>query len=680
MTGLEEQKPKKCCCLKNIQSKLRCDKIAHTRYKHFCLDHQGKCKQISDDLDCQYLTKFIPKYTPTIAKLYKTTPYLQSGNVIGSGTYGQVRDLLSPNNNKVVKTIKHNPSEKDYITSSVLSELSTCQLTVGSSNLSNCLNFGIYDPDNQVKIYYNKYTQDGNTYLYNLYNTDPSNFDRKHQIMFQLATGLLELHSHHVAHLDLKPLNLLFKQTQTPGGFDQLAITDFGFAKEIYPHLKYGTYNQSRHVQTIDYRAPEITLGLPYSQSADIWSMGLIFFEILCNSSIALLHSSLIPYRSTNKERRDYHFLKHIFDTFGKPTIWSDAYLAPNADMWNKYTLHITNSNFPNKDTVPILDIVESHMFIDRYSYINLSDQMYNDLIDLLSNILVVVPDHRFDIKQVLMHPFFSKFTNVQLSQLINVDPIYKLTERYILPQSGHVQNWYNMNPELTEILYSGLLFDFIQSVNIYFDRNININYIFYTSKLFEIVLTLMHIDTHQYNLVLFSCFHIYLKLHEYVHCDVNDLTSRLIVGTNPLFTVDQLIDMEKSIIVLLEGNLWIPNELSYLKVLIDDTIYEPSNVLKIVKILIYMKLTFNRTNSFIRGPGGSSVPSSPVIEIDDISKVKTCLHHYGIIDDSEVTEEQTKFVEYYVQLLSVNVNVDQTILPKNRLVKHMVDRLNISY
>lgn len=650
---------KKCCCTKDRKSEIRCNKNAYTRYKHFCLNHQANCGKLSDDKECQYLTEFIPRFH----HLYlPTSPYKQSGTVLGTGAYGQVRELEIPHNNRVVKTIKRDPSRIDYITSDVLAELSACQLTSGLLNISGCLNFGFYDPNNVVKIYYDKYDINGYAYFNDLYHNDPYNFDKKHHLMYQMAIGMMELHSRYIAHLDFKPSNFLIKK----GPVDQLVITDFGLASEIYPPFKYAKSRQSKHVQTIDYRAPEVAIGLPYDQKADIWSMGLIFFEMLCNTTKRLLSSNTIPYRSSNNNEIDFYFLSHIFSIFGKPLDWDEANMAPNDNPYHWEPLHI--KKFPDSALLPLSmrDLVGNRMTISRHNYVNMSDQLYDQIIDLLSKMLVVDPRKRFDIQDVLIHPFFSKYNSLPdcpIARLTKTTSISRVIERDILPSSSDRNNWIHMNPEIDVDEFGGQISDFVQTVIHYFGRNISINFLFYTSKLYEIVLSLMDLsqDQSKQRLALYACFHIYLKIDRCVSYNKDDLLKGFRTGPSVIqfFTMDELIEMEKSIVILLEGNLWIPTELSYLKVLMNTL--DQTKVTSVIKLLAFMKLTMN--NSIF----------DDLVVMDELTKVKSCLDYYKVIIDDTLSEEVRNFAKHCGEIID-KPSVVPTSFEGN--VKYIVDRL----
>ena len=72
-----------------------------------------------------------------------------------------------------------------------------------------------------------------------------------------------------VIHCDLRPENILLK-TPTKSG---IKIIDYG--SSCFEHEIVYTYIQSRF-----YRAPEIMLGIPYSQAIDMWSFGCIMAEL----------------------------------------------------------------------------------------------------------------------------------------------------------------------------------------------------------------------------------------------------------------------------------------------------------------------------------------------------------------------------------------------------------------
>jgi len=91
-------------------------------------------------------------------------------------------------------------------------------------------------------------------------------------ILRQILSGVKYLHDKKIAHLDLKPDNLLFL---TPADDSPIKIIDFGLS-QFGKHRQYMT----KFAGTSYYIAPEVLAG-KYSFHADIWSMGVISFILL---------------------------------------------------------------------------------------------------------------------------------------------------------------------------------------------------------------------------------------------------------------------------------------------------------------------------------------------------------------------------------------------------------------
>ncbi|XP_048233454.1 serine/threonine-protein kinase ATG1t isoform X2 [Ricinus communis] len=91
------------------------------------------------------------------------------------------------------------------------------------------------------------------------------------RLMQQL--GLEILHSHHIIHRDLKPENILLS-----GQFADvvLKIADFGLSRRVQP----GKYAETVCGSPL-YMAPEVLQFQSYDDKADMWSVGVILFELL---------------------------------------------------------------------------------------------------------------------------------------------------------------------------------------------------------------------------------------------------------------------------------------------------------------------------------------------------------------------------------------------------------------
>jgi serine/threonine protein kinase len=92
------------------------------------------------------------------------------------------------------------------------------------------------------------------------------------RLMEQACAALQFAHERNVIHRDIKPANLML----TPD--DTLKITDFGTAKI----LQFGTAHQTAHVVgTPSYMSPEQVKGKPVDGRSDIFSLGVILYEMM---------------------------------------------------------------------------------------------------------------------------------------------------------------------------------------------------------------------------------------------------------------------------------------------------------------------------------------------------------------------------------------------------------------
>ncbi len=114
----------------------------------------------------------------------------------------------------------------------------------------------------------------------------------------QLLDSLAVLKDAKLIHCDLKPENILLIQQDKP----MLKIIDFGSA--CHERQTVYTYIQSRF-----YRAPEILLGIPYTCSIDMWSLGCIVAELF-------LGLPIFPGQS------EYNQLSRIIEALGLPPHW----------------------------------------------------------------------------------------------------------------------------------------------------------------------------------------------------------------------------------------------------------------------------------------------------------------------------------------------------------------------
>jgi serine/threonine-protein kinase ULK/ATG1 len=86
----------------------------------------------------------------------------------------------------------------------------------------------------------------------------------------QLATGLKYLYDNNILHRDLKPQNILLTDDLN------IKIADFGFARKVDKNMLLNTLCGSPM-----YMAPEIINKQDYSIKSDLWSVGIIIYQMI---------------------------------------------------------------------------------------------------------------------------------------------------------------------------------------------------------------------------------------------------------------------------------------------------------------------------------------------------------------------------------------------------------------
>ena len=87
--------------------------------------------------------------------------------------------------------------------------------------------------------------------------------------IYQLADALSYCHSKKVIHRDIKPENLLL------GVYGELKIADFGWSVHA-PSSRRTTI-----CGTLDYLPPEMIEDRPHDEKVDLWSLGVLCYELL---------------------------------------------------------------------------------------------------------------------------------------------------------------------------------------------------------------------------------------------------------------------------------------------------------------------------------------------------------------------------------------------------------------
>ncbi len=114
--------------------------------------------------------------------------------------------------------------------------------------------------------------------------TSATPLDKALTIAHQLCEGLRVAHAQSVIHRDLKPTNI-FLVSDPPFG-ERVKILDFGIAKLISAAVEAGAHRQPTqgYLGTPHYSSPEQLRGLEVTPRSDIYSLGMILYELVAGA------------------------------------------------------------------------------------------------------------------------------------------------------------------------------------------------------------------------------------------------------------------------------------------------------------------------------------------------------------------------------------------------------------
>ncbi|GLB59402.1 Stk1 family PASTA domain-containing Ser/Thr kinase [Cytobacillus sp. NCCP-133] len=131
----------------------------------------------------------------------------------------------------------------------------------------------IYDVGEEDSIYYivMEYV-DGQTLKQYIQQNSPVEIEEALEIMKQLTSAISHAHQNHIIHRDIKPHNILIDRQ------GNVKITDFGIAMA----LSATSITQTNSVLgSVHYLSPEQARGGMANRKSDIYSLGIVMFELL---------------------------------------------------------------------------------------------------------------------------------------------------------------------------------------------------------------------------------------------------------------------------------------------------------------------------------------------------------------------------------------------------------------
>ncbi|XP_061137194.1 homeodomain-interacting protein kinase 2-like [Syngnathus typhle] len=216
---------------------------------------------------------------------------------IGEGCYGKVAVCENLETSEVVaiKILKNDPTIK--------------QDTEKEVSMLKIISVKDADSTNVVK-FFEQFEHEGNIclvfevldcdliYLLKERQRQPLSLEEIRVITRQLLMALVSLKHLGILHADIKPDNIMIvNRKEQPL---KVKLIDFGNAIPA-SKIKLGV-----EIQPVGYRAPEITLGLPYNENIDVWSVGCIMAFLFLPGNLFAVNC-------------EYQMMKHIICVLGQP-------------------------------------------------------------------------------------------------------------------------------------------------------------------------------------------------------------------------------------------------------------------------------------------------------------------------------------------------------------------------
>ena len=203
--------------------------------------------------------------------------YENTRECIGIGNFTKVykginKDTKEPVAIKIIRldeirlTGQHSPEEIDNYISDLKNEINNMKIC-GENNINSVKYYESFQTQNEFVIVLELCDENLAKYI----SQRNMNSEEIYEILYQLDNTFKIMRKNEMVHRDLKPANILIKKENNK---NIIKLCDYGTSKK-------GKYTKLiSHKGTNEYMAPEIMKGEEYNYKCDLWSLGVIIYEL----------------------------------------------------------------------------------------------------------------------------------------------------------------------------------------------------------------------------------------------------------------------------------------------------------------------------------------------------------------------------------------------------------------
>ncbi|KYN06301.1 Death-associated protein kinase 3, partial [Cyphomyrmex costatus] len=220
-----------------------------------------------------------------------------------------------------------------------------------------------------------------------LFHWTPSSETEAAHVVRQVLMALSHLHSHQVAHLDIKPENILLS---TPPPMPSIKLIDLGLSHRLVPGSEHRAL-----FGTPEFVAPEIVNYEPLSLGTDLWAVGVLTYILLSGASPFLGEDKQETY--ANVAACQYQFDNEYFSNvseiakdFIRSLLIKDPKERGNAESCLKHPWILTESEAPQGLSGAMISAVKrgcveavSRLLLEAGALLNMKDSKEDTLLHI---------------------------------------------------------------------------------------------------------------------------------------------------------------------------------------------------------------------------------------------------------------------------------------------------------